>query len=101
MLSRRRRTEHTDQVRSRLYIRTNDRTASTHSSMRYPVESRTQTGPTLPAVDTAFGLIAYARADRADTGCLAHPRAPRAPHGPQSLPGPGDAWRAPAERGTA
>src|SRR5437870_1273125 len=68
--------------------------------MRCPVEARTQTGPMLPAVDTAFGPIAYARADRPDIGCLAHPRAPRAPHGPQSLPGPGDAWRAPAERST-
>src|SRR5437867_11935481 len=73
MPGRWRRTHHTRPGRPGLYARTHARSASPHSSMRYPVEARTQTGPTLPAVDTAFGLIAYARADRADTGCLAHP----------------------------
>src|SRR5262245_51912839 len=66
--------------------------------MRCPAEAWTQTGPTPLAVDTAFGPLAYARADRPDTRCLAHPRAP---HGPQALPGPGDAWRAPGGYGIA
>src|SRR3989442_11815484 len=49
--------------------------------MRCPDQARAQTGPTLPAVDTMFGPAAYARADRPDTGRLAHPRAPRMPSG--------------------
>src|SRR4029450_8375812 len=55
----------------------------------------------LLAVDTASVPAAYAHADRRDMVPLAHPMAPRAPRGPQSLPEPGAAWCAPAACGTA
>src|SRR5262252_7656932 len=91
-------THHTRPGGTGLYAQRHTRSASPHSSMRCPAEAWTQTDPTPLAVDTAVGPIAYARADRPDTGYLAHPRAP---HGPQALPGPGDAWRAPGGCGIA
>src|SRR6266850_2985825 len=47
--------------------------ASSASSMRCQVQAREQTGPTPPAVDTAFEPAAYVRAGRPDTLPLAPP----------------------------
>src|SRR5919109_1994841 len=74
--------------------------AAPASSMRCPGQAWAPRGPTPPAVDTAFGPTASARADRPDTGRLAHSMAPQAPRGPWALLGSGDVWRAPAAHGT-
>src|SRR5262249_21884629 len=55
--------------------------------MRCPGQGQAQTGPTRLAGDTTSAPAAYVRADRPDTGRLAHPRAPRMPSGPRPLLG--------------
>src|SRR5689334_9812802 len=76
------------------------RAAVSRASMRCPVGAWIPRGPTLPAGDTVSARAAYARADRLDTGRLAHPRALRMSSCPRPFLGYRVGGHAPAARGT-
>src|SRR5712691_6246251 len=74
------------------------RAAVSRVSTRCPVGSWSLRGPTLPTDDTVSARAAYTRADRLDTGRLAHPRALRLSSGPRPFLGYRVGGHAPAAR---
>ncbi len=93
-------THHTRPGGPSLLSEPHTRAAVSRVSTRCPVGAWSLRGPTLPTDDTVSARAAYTRADRLDTGRLAHPRALRLSSGPRPFLGYRVGGHAPAARGS-